>query len=219
MSTTRPTVYLDQWVWIRLALAGVRRPRSHGDVAALEAIREASADGVVFPLSATHYEETIRITDPRQRRDLAAVMAPLSQMRTIRRHNDLVRHQFLVALHETVGRPTFRPAQPNPLGIGVSWVFRGVQAFFRVVDSDGRVVDSVDPQWVRQINQHAEAEVLAGPADEDIAFLAELNYVDPRAHESAAGNRLAWEQLLEQRLAERPRPSAAELSVAAGSRT
>lgn len=210
---TRPIVYLDQWVWIRLALAGVGRPRSPGDVAALEAIREASADGVVFPLSATHYEETMRIADPRQRRDLAAVMAPLSEMRTIRRHNDLVRHQFLVALHETVGRPTFRPAQLNPLGVGVNWAFRGVHAFFRVVDLDGREVDSVDPQWVRQINQHAEAELLAGPADEDMALLAELNYIDPRAHESAAGNRLAWEQWLEQRLTERSKPSAAELRV------
>lgn len=154
----------------------------------------------------------MRITDPRQRRDLAAVMAPLSEMRTIRRHNDLVRHQFLVALHETVGRPMFRPAQLNPLGIGANWAFRGVHAFFRVVDPDGRLVDSVDPQWVRQINQHAEAELLAGPADEDMAFLAELDYVDPRVHETAAGNRLAWEQWLEQRLTG-SRPSVAELRV------
>jgi hypothetical protein len=211
--TSRPTVYLDQWVWVRMALAEAGRPRAVEDVTALCAIRAASAAGVIFPLSATHYEETLRIKDPGQRRDLAMVMATVSEMRTLRRQTDLVRHQFLFALHETVGRPTFRPVAPEPLGVGVNWAFRGVHAFLRVVDADGRVVTSVDPGWLRQINQHAEAALLAGPVDEEMASLVEGGYVDPRAHETAAGNRLAWEQLLEDRLAEERRPTPAELRV------
>jgi hypothetical protein len=141
------------------------------------------------------------------------VMATVSEMRTLRRQTDLVRHQFLFALHETVGRPTFCPVAPDPVGVGVNWAFRGVHAFLRVVDADGRVVASVDPGWLRQINQHAEAALLAGPADEEMASLVEDDYVDPRAHETAAGNRLAWEQLLEDRLAEERRPTPAELRV------
>ncbi|GGD76920.1 hypothetical protein [Microbacterium murale] len=211
--TERPTVYLDQWVWIRMALAAAGRPRVAADVKVLEAIREASAAGVVFPLSATHYEETLRIADPRQRRDLATIMATVSQMRTLRRQNDLVRQQLLVALHETVGRPTFRPKKTNPLGIGVSWAFRGKHAFLRALDQTGRVVSSVDPVWLRHINQYAETEMLAGPADEDLPLLAEYGYRPPRAHETAEGNRLAWEELLEERLLEHPRPSRTELRV------
>lgn len=46
---SRPTVYLDQWVWIRMAQALVGRPRVAGDDDALEAIRAASAAGVAFP--------------------------------------------------------------------------------------------------------------------------------------------------------------------------
>ncbi|WP_139230976.1 hypothetical protein [Microbacterium sp. cf046] len=211
--TSRPTVYLDQWVWIRLALAEAGRPRAPADTVALDAIRTASTAGVTFPLSATHYEETLRITDPTQRRDLAAVMATVSEMRTLRCQTDLVRQQFLSALHETVGRPTFRPPAVEPLGVGFNWAFRGVHAFLRVIDSDGRVVPSIDPIWLRQINQHAEAAMLAGPADEDLAILAGDGYKHPRAHETDAGNRLAWEQLLEARLAEDQRPAPSELRV------
>lgn len=209
---SRPTVYLDQWVWIRMAQALVGRPRVAGDDDALEAIRAASAAGVAFPLSATHYEETLRITDPNQRRDLATVMAIVSEMRTIRNQTDLVRHQFLCALHETAGRPTFRPAPIEPLGVGAYWAFRGEHAFLRVIDAEGRV-DVADPNWLRRINQYAEAALLAGPTDEDEAFLAEDGYVGPRMHETAPGNRLAWEQLLEERLTEERRPTPAELRV------
>lgn len=212
-SPRRPVVYLDQWVWIRLALAAAGRPRAAVDVEALHAILEASAAGVAFPLSATHYEETLRITDPRQRSDLASVMAVVSQMRTLRRQTDLVRHQFLVALHETVGRPTFRPKEIDPLGIGANWAFRGVHAFMRVLDPDGRVVTSVDPVWLRSVNQYAEAMLLAGPADEDLPALREDGYREPRELESAENSRLAWEQLLDEQLLEYPGVSRAELRV------
>lgn len=196
-----------------MARALVGRPRVAGDDEVLEAIRAASAAGVAFHLSATHYEETLRITDPNQRRDLATVMAIVSEMRTIRNQTDLVRHQFLCALHETVGRPTFRPAPIEPLGVGAYWAFRGQHAFLRVIDAEGRVDETADGEWLRRINQYAEAALLAGPTDEDVAFLAEDGYVDPRSHETAPGNRLAWEQLLEERLAEERRPAPAELRV------
>ena len=56
----RPTVYMDQWVWIRLAQASKGRPQDPKDNAVLEAVRAASEAGVSFPLSATHYVETLR---------------------------------------------------------------------------------------------------------------------------------------------------------------
>lgn len=95
-------------------------------------------------------------------------MAIVSEMRTIRNQTDLVRHQFLCALHEIVGRPTFRPAPLEPLGVGAYWAFRGQHAFLRVIDAEGRV-DVADPNWLRRINQYAEAALLARPTDEDEA--------------------------------------------------
>jgi hypothetical protein len=48
--TTKPSVYLDQWVWIRLARANAGRPATASDVAILESLRTAASEGVAFPL-------------------------------------------------------------------------------------------------------------------------------------------------------------------------
>jgi hypothetical protein len=192
--TAKPSVYLDQWVWIRLARANVGRPLKPSDVALLESLKTAAEAGVAFPMSATHYEETIRITDPAQRREIARVMAPIAMGRTIRKQSDLVRHQLLTALHETIGRPTFRPAPTQILGIGVHWAFIGTEGFMTVVDTDGRVLNSVDPNWTRRLNQYCEFSLMAGPTDAEIPKLEKVGYVDPRYFETNEGNRLAWEQ-------------------------
>lgn len=67
LHTVRPSVYLDQWVWLRLAKADQGEPREESDLAVLAAVRQASDAGVVFPLSSTHYMETSKITDPGKR--------------------------------------------------------------------------------------------------------------------------------------------------------
>ena len=96
----RPTVYLDQWVWIRLACAALGKPKAPGDPKLLHALVDAAEAGVAFPLSGTHYIETQAIKDPRQRSDIANVMASISHFRTIRRRRDLLRNQLLIAMHE-----------------------------------------------------------------------------------------------------------------------
>lgn len=201
----RPTVYLDQWVWIRLAQANVGKPSRPGDRRVLDAVREAAAKGVCFPLSRTHYEETGRIGSAAKRRDLVEVMAPISQMQTFRGHGSLLRHQFLVALHETVGRPTFRPPEPQVIGVGVHWAFAGVQAFIRPIDPNGRVITSADGAWLRHLNQHAEAALLAGPAPDELPQLLERGYLMPQELERRAGSRVDYEAWLVNALAEKPK--------------
>ncbi|WP_432003572.1 hypothetical protein [Streptomyces sioyaensis] len=78
LKTAVPSVYLDQWVWIRLAHAAGGTPREPSDTRVLHAVRQAAETGVVFPLSATHYHDTGRITHPRRRADLARTMASIS---------------------------------------------------------------------------------------------------------------------------------------------
>ena len=194
LKTERPSVYLDQWVWIRLAKANAGTPVDPADVVLLESLKAAASRGVAFPLSATHYEETARILDPAQRKDIARVMAPIAMGRTIRHRPDLVRHQLLVALHELVGRPAFRPPLPRVLGIGVHWAFRGLEGFMAIVDAHDVPLPSVDLNWHRRLNQYCEFELIAGPADAAIPGLINDGYVMPRDHETARGNRLEWEE-------------------------
>lgn len=194
LKTARPSVYLDQWVWIRLAKANKGVATEPADVALLESLKSAAADGVAFPLSTTHYEETARILDPAQRRDLASVMAPIAMGRTIRHRPDLVRHQLLVALHELIGRPAFRPPSPRVLGIGVHWAFRGIEGFMTVVNANDVPWTALERNWHRRLNQHCEFELIAGPADAAIPGLIDDGYVMPRDHEVSRGNRLEWEK-------------------------
>lgn len=112
----RPAVYLDQWVWVRLAKADLGEPREPSDAALLAAVREASAGGVLFPLSATHYMETSKITSPRQRGDLARTMASVSRCRTLRSRRVLLRHQMLHAMHLAFGRRLSGPKRRRSSG-------------------------------------------------------------------------------------------------------
>jgi hypothetical protein len=55
LQSYRPTAYLDQWAWIRLARAASGKPDAPGDPELLKALIDAANAGVAFPLSWTHY--------------------------------------------------------------------------------------------------------------------------------------------------------------------
>jgi SRSO17 transposase len=114
----RPCVYLDQWVWIRLAKAANGQPREATDLRVLAAVQDAAAEGVAFPLSTTHHIETSKVTSARQRLDVARTMASISHCRTLRARKVLLRHQMRHAMHLTFGRPACRPQPPEVLGTG-----------------------------------------------------------------------------------------------------
>ena len=105
---------------MRLASAAIGQPREPSDLQVLSAVRQAGEAGVAFPLSVTHYQETARIAHPRQRADLASTMASISHSRTFCSGTIRLRHQFLEAMHLSFGRPAFRPAPPQPLGMGAA---------------------------------------------------------------------------------------------------
>jgi hypothetical protein len=176
LQSYRPTAYLDQWVWIRLARAASGKPDAPGDPELLKALIDAANVGVAFPLSWTHYIETESIKNPRQRRDVANVMASISHFRTIRSRRDLLRNQLLIAMHEQFGRPTFRPERLDPLGIGVHWAFQGVENMLQVHDGDGNIIIDIDqfPREMRiRATQGFEYQVVAGPRDEEVRLLRE----------------------------------------------
>ncbi|MFJ6897493.1 hypothetical protein [Streptomyces hokutonensis] len=201
-----PSVYLDQWVWIRLAQAANGTPREESDRDILAAVRDASAAGVAFPLSTTHYIETSKIADPRQRADLAQIMAPISHCRTLRSSDVLLRHQMLNAMHLSFGRPAFRPRPPQVLGIGAIWAFTGERAPLSLYGPAGKVDAASIPgmqTWLRKANQFAEFQLLAGPKDEEIDDLRRHGYRPETTHE-AFRSRLEWEEIYVGLLADDP---------------
>ena len=215
LQSYRPTAYLDQWVWIRLARAASGKPAASGDAELLQSLVEAANAGVAFPLSWTHYIETESIKSPLQRRDVASVMASISHLRTIRLRRDLLRNQLLIAMHEQFDRPTFRPDKLDPLGVGVHWAFQGVEKVLQVHDADGTVMDLDQfPREMRiRATQGFECQVLAGPNDEEVSPLREKYGYKPEATAEVGRTRLEWEQEFVGLLLDTPPKDPAELRV------
>ncbi|WP_217231548.1 hypothetical protein [Streptomyces anulatus] len=201
-----PAVYLDLWVWIRLARAANGAPREPSDTAVLTAVRAASAAGVVFPLSATHYTEMGKITDPHQRADVARIMASVSHCRTLRSRSVLLRHEMLHAMHVSFGRPAFRPSPPRVLGIGAAWALIGERAPLVLCGPSGPVDMDMVPELqdlLRKANQYAEFQLLAGPKDEEVEDLRRHGY-RPEAIREITRSRLEWEETYAGMLADDP---------------
>ncbi|MCZ2814919.1 hypothetical protein [Modestobacter sp. VKM Ac-2984] len=217
LHTSRPSVYLDQWVWIDMAKAVAGKPRRPDDPKVLAALRDAAAAGVAFPLSPVHYFETFKIKDPAQRHNLARVMASVSYFRTLRGGRQLMRHQMLNAMHETFERPAFRPTPPEPLGLGAAFAFTGKQGLMTVRDATtgAKTTEKQLPgvgALQRKCAQLGETLLIAGPADDEVATLRKNGYM-PEATEAMAASRLAWEELYVSLLRDRQRTSATEMRV------
>jgi hypothetical protein len=212
---SRPCVYLDQWVWIRLARAMNGEPREASDPRVLAAVQAAAEDGVAFPLSTTHHIETSKITNPRQRLDIARTMASISHCRTLRARRVLLRHQMLHAMHLTFGRPAFRPPAPEVLGTGFRWAFEGEPGAM-VLRGPGGLVDPATitgmPEFLRKASQLTEMMLLAGPGDEEVGELREHYGYRPEAMDAVEADRLKWEASYVDILAEYP-ATKAELRV------
>ncbi len=215
LQPSRPCVYLDQWVWIRLAKAAKGEPREASDLQVLAAVQDASADGVAFPLSTTHHIETSKVTSPQQRRELARTMASVSHCRTLRARRVLLRHQMLHAMHLAFGRPAFRPQVPEVLGTGFRWAFEGEPGPAVLRGPDGPV-DSATiegmPEFLGKANQLTELMILAGPGDAEIDLLRQEYGYRPEAMTEVETSRLEWESSYVDVLAEHP-ASRAELRV------
>jgi hypothetical protein len=183
-------------VWIRLARAANGEPWEDSDPQLLAAVHDAADSGVAFPLSTTHYIETSKITDPRQRHDIARVMASISHLRTLRARKVLLRYQMLHAFHLAFGRPAFRPQVPDALGTGILWAFDGEPGPMVLRGPDGLVDPATIngmPEFLRSANQLAELEILVGPADEEVWILREQYGYRPEAMIEIEASRLEWE--------------------------
>ena len=147
----------------------VRRPATKTYSAPRAALADASA---VFPLSDTHYVEMSRITDPRLRRDVAAVMEELSGFRVPLGRGSVMRLEIESALDAAAAPSSDEPILLSLLGCSVGWAF-GMPGGLRVPDADGNdITEEVrDEQWYGTATQEFERRLLAGPSDEQAEVL------------------------------------------------
>lgn len=92
-------IYLDQWVWIKLARTyhGVESDQVSNSI--LEFISTAKDSGEArFPLSLSHYQETNKHGDPDSRLRLAEVMIKFSELDTLANIHSVVRYEVERAL-------------------------------------------------------------------------------------------------------------------------
>lgn len=126
MFTTFPEktliVYLDQNKWIDLAKARVGRADGQKYQAVLEKITEVVRQGkAVFPLSWVHFVETRKKRDLKKRRELAEVMAEISQGTAIIPKSIIMNWELEYAIAMAFGE-TPTPI-PSVFGNGMSMIF------------------------------------------------------------------------------------------------
>lgn len=137
-------VYLDQNHWITLARTAVGRDRDPKRINLLALILYSVDNGLAsFPLSSSHYVETLRRSDPRSRQELGNAMHQISKCHTMAGINDLLRPEAAAVLARWHGLPA--PPEPRVFGIGLS----------RAVSLHGREV----------VDEFFEESLIMGPAE------------------------------------------------------
>jgi hypothetical protein len=116
-----------------------------------------------FPLSATHYMETLRRRDAASRHRLAMVMAEFSRFHTIASPEDVLPGELDRGLRERYGKPRF----PRPLqvfGVGAGHAFGRPDLRYRLPEDLGGDAYSRArlEEWAALLLEHA---VLAGPPE------------------------------------------------------
>jgi hypothetical protein len=196
-------VYLDMNHWISLAQAATGHAQGAGHLEALDACRATRSAGVaLFPLSGTHYVEMYNIKDPRQRRDVAAVMEELSGFATLASRSTVMVAEVRAALDALIGRQV-QTDGVDLLGFGVGPAF-GIRGGLHICDADGRdITDQFaaggGAPTLAELQLQFERATLAGPADEDLPALSRQGY-DPLAAIKVAEERANQEEEQRSRL-------------------
>ena len=162
-------IYLDRWVWIRLARADAGNEDASDLLPTLTSMREAVKEGrAEFPLSLTHYEENLHNASGRQRRDVGKLMLELSNgVRMLGLSDRLVRAEWLAAVARRF-KVTHSAPELSVFGRGVGFVY-GSPMVGQIVRRDGEPFDPADAPWAADFeayaNQLADEWLLCGPPD------------------------------------------------------
>ncbi|MCA1708621.1 MAG: hypothetical protein LC808_37205 [Actinobacteria bacterium] len=204
----RRLVYLDFNHWIYLAKAAVGITHGKAYEPALGRCRAARADDrAIFPLSAAHYMEMAGIRDPAQRRDVAGVMAELSDFQAMVNRTVVARLELDTVLTHYVSPPRTPLSDVELLGIGSGPAF-GMVGGLRIVDARGNDITEQIRQehgtefdaTMADITRRFERQVLEGPEDSEVPALRAQGW-DPTVARRIAQQRANQETDLQAQLA------------------
>lgn len=151
-------IYLDQNAWIQLARQklGKSHDPQMGDV--LRLIQQHASSGTSsFPLSASHYFETLKRGDPAARRRLGEFMFSIAGLDRITDGRRLLVGELHAALSADFDLPP--PPTVEPFGRGVAHAFREMGDPY----STPGIRAAVEALGRRQVEELIELEMLAGP--------------------------------------------------------
>lgn len=209
-----PLVYLDlnTIIFIARALRGdTKVPGSYVDL--YKAARLAKFEQrAMFPLSGEHLWEISKITDPKQRGDLADILETLSDYNYLLGRTVIAELEFEAGMAKIMGedisaksvllvRPTF--------GQAFGWV-GGV----KIRNSAGgdssdavraQMTDAGFDKLMARMNYEMERSMLRGPSDEDLEVLRADPNFQPEVAIEGQKQRVQWELDTERVLKEDPR--------------
>ena len=196
-------IYLDQWVWVKLARAALGRLDDRQVLDVLEAARFGAAHGLAdFPLSAIHYMELTSGASPRQRRDLAPVILELSHGHTMLSSGPpILEGELDESLYRRFGRPGERRTA-QIFGVGIMHAMGHEPLAGRIVGKDGGPAP-MDPGQRRFLEEKltalAEVLLLTGPAEGVV-----VPGYDPRAYLVVNGRWVAEQEAFAEKLRQLP---------------
>lgn len=199
-------VYLDLNHWISLAQANTKHPSGAKYVEVLAACRRVrAAQQAVFPLSNSHYVEILKITDPRQREDLAEVMQELSGFVTLISPAVLKQIELDAVLRSLGGTSSGKWGGYPLLGMGVGFAFGSPTQVSFAGEGECGVTNEYAGSlvWAALRDEMAlmlERSALAGPRNDEEATLLRRGGWDSEALLRAAKARAQTEVALAERL-------------------
>lgn len=151
-------IYLDQNAWIQLARQHLGKAHDAQMAEALRLVREhLSAGTSSFPLSASHYFETMKRGDPSARRRLGKFMFSVAGLDRITDGSRLLVAELQTALSADFDLPAPPPAQP--FGRGMAHVLPEAGDPY----SSPGIRAAVEAWGKRCVEELLELEMLAGP--------------------------------------------------------
>lgn len=164
-------IYLDLMHWISLAKVTTGHRNGGPFTDALAACRQALNEGeVVFPLSACHYMEVLKIADPGQRRALASVMGELSRFETLVDSGRLHALEISASVDKLLSVPSSADSQAL-VGRGAGFAFGQSLA----------------------LPNEFEMRLLAGPSDDEVEDLRKRGW-NPAMHRTVMERRVVQEK-------------------------
>lgn len=209
-----PLVYLDlnTIIYMARALSGDTKVPGSYLVLYTAALRAKLEQRAMFPLSGEHLWEISKITDPKQRGDLADILESLSNYNYLLGRTVIAELEFEAGIAKIMGEDVSAKSVPlvrQTFGQAFGWV--GGMKIRNSAGGDGsdavraQMADADFDKQMARMNYELERRMLRGPSDEDLEVLRADPNFQPEVVIEGQKQRVQWELDTERVLKEHPR--------------